>query len=572
MKKSRWLLTFGVVLTVGCGSAELPPQNANSASVAAGQPAASVPAASGFTAAGFAASNRTASVPAASAPATAGLATAGPTAPELTTASSPRANGPASSTENPASEQLSAAPTAASPPAADSADDRSPGAPAASQRLTSAAADSRLRSQVAAWKRVPYRDNGTTKSGIGNAGFTRALVKTVFDVTLPDKVDGQMRTGKLVDPKAVEPGDLVFFDGKGFGPFRSRSVAVALARGEAAIATKELGVTIIKLSDDRWSDALKTARRVSTPPSKEAPDIDIAAFGNNRNALLNEIAKAWVGTLYRQGGTTFEGIGNDEFIRSIYEAIYDAELEGEPKQWAARGKAVKRADLEPGDIILYDAGGVGRLVDQQHAGMFLGNGTFVHAVRGSAVTISRLDDPKWRKAYSRARRIPPADDVPAVAAVAPARAQTTKSAARVAAIESNRSLSDSERRLREATAAWLGTPYKLGGNTKSGVDCSAFVRAVYSDVYKYDLPRTAEEQERLGSKIDRRDLQTGDLIFFRTKGMGPFFKSRHVGVYLGNNEFAQASGSLGVNVMPLSNRYWSKKYEGARRLKTTSAN
>lgn len=532
MKRMPWLATVcAAFLTAGCGGAEGPPQNAavdrglSTTQTAETDPAVEPAAADGAT----------------------------PATPDTSRAASEPADTP---------------PTAAPEKTRDA--DSEP--PAAAPRPTSAAVDSRLRAQVTAWKRVPYRDNGTTKSGIGNAGFTRALVQSVFDVSLPDKVDAQMRTGKLVDTKAVEPGDLVFFDGKGFGPFRSRSVGVALARGEAAIATKELGVTIIKLSDGRWRESLKAARRVSAPPSKDAPEIDAAAFGNNRNALLNEIAKAWVGTLYRQGGTTFEGIGNDEFIRSIYEAIYDAELEGEPKQWAARGKAVKRADLEPGDIILYDAGGIGRLVDQQHAGMYLGNGTFVHAVRGSAVSISRLDDPKWRKAYSRARRIPPADDVPAVAAVAPARAQTTKSAARVAAVESNRSLTESERRLREATAAWLGTPYKLGGNTKSGVDCSAFVRAVYDEVYDFELPRTAEEQERLGSKIDRRDLRTGDLIFFRTKGMGPFFKSRHVGVYLGNNEFAQASGSLGVNIMPLSNRYWSKKYEGARRLKSSSAN
>ena len=81
-----------------------------------------------------------------------------------------------------------------------------------------------------------------------------------------------------------------------------------------------------------------------------------------------------------------------------------------------------------------------------------------------------------------------------------------------------------------------------------------------------DLPRTAEEQERLGAKIDRKSLQTGDLVFFRTKGMGPLFKSRHVGIYLGGGEFAQASGRLGVNVARIDGYYWNKKYESGRRL------
>ncbi len=123
-----------------------------------------------------------------------------------------------------------------------------------------------------------------------------------------------------------------------------------------------------------------------------------------------------------------------------------------------------------------------------------------------------------------------------------------------------------ERQLRDAVDPWKGTPYRLGGTSKSWADCSALVRSLYQDVYGVQLPRTAEEQERLGAKIDRRNLVAGDLIFFRTQGMGPFFKSRHVGLYLGNGEFAQASGRLGVNIARLDNRYWNKKYAGARRL------
>jgi len=436
----------------------------------------------------------------------------------------------------------------------------------------SAAAD--LRAQVASWRKVRYRDNGTTRKGIGNAGFARALVKAAFGVDIPARTDAQMRTGKLVELKALEPGDLVFFDGKGVGPFRARSVGVFIGRGEVALATKDLGVAIVRLSDARWREAFNTARRVSGRRSKEAPSFDAADYGSNRAALLRDVAKAWVGTLYKQGGTTFEGIGNDEFVRSIYEAINDDELGGAPQQWAKMGRGVKRADLQPGDIILYEAVGIGKLLDRRHAGMYIGDGEFVHAVKGSAVTISRLNEARWAKAYRAARRIEPdlEDGAPASpAAAAGSRAGSAPAARRSAAPAAlARTVTEPERRLRDAAQPWLGTPYKLGGNTKSGVDCSAFVKAVYNDVYGVELPRTAEEQERLGTKVARQDLQPGDLVFFRTKGMGPFFRSRHVGVYLGGGEFAQASGRLGVNISPLSNRYWSKKYESARRLTTTS--
>lgn len=423
-----------------------------------------------------------------------------------------------------------------------------------------------VRAKANAWKGAPYRENGKTRKGIGTPEFVEALAKDLFGVDLPSEVDQQMRTGKLVNRLDLVPGDLVFFEGRGFGPFRARSVALFLGHDEMALSLKDRGVVFVKLADDPWTGTFKTGRRISNP-SRQAPEFNAADYGANRTALLRDVAKAWVGTLYKQGGTTFDGIGNDEFVRSIYEAINDDELEGKPDQWEKRGKAVKRADLQPGDIILYEAVGIGKLVDRRHAGMYIGNGEFVHAVKGSAVTISRLDEDRWRKAFRGSRRIEPADDS------GPATVAGGRPAPRNAyANTTGRTVSDPERKLRDATQPWLGTPYKLGGNTKSGVDCSAFVRAVYTDVYGVELPRTAEEQERLGQKVDRRDLQPGDLVFFRTKGMGPFFKSRHVGVYVGGGEFAQASGRLGVNISPMSNRYWSKKYEGARRLQPRRAN
>ena len=179
---------------------------------------------------------------------------------------------------------------------------------------------------------------------------------------------------------------------------------------------------------------------------------------------------------------------------------------------ATRGQAVSRANLEPGDIILYDAGGIGKLVDQQHAGMYIGNGSFVHAaVKGSAVTISKLDDPKWRKAFSRARRIllltttrrrwrSRPDSNPHVRALQPPSHPPACSPTQSVAF---------------ATAPPPGWVCRtnLGGNTKSGVDRSGFVKAVLTDVYGVDPPRTAEEQETLGQKVDRQDPRTGDLVF-----------------------------------------------------------
>lgn len=442
-----------------------------------------------------------------------------------------------------------------------------------------------LRKEVASWKKTPYRENGTTRKGIGNPGFVRAVLKGALSIDIPSTVDQQMKTGKLVEENALEAGDLVFFDGKGgFGPFKlkPRLVGIVIGANQVALAEKELGVVIVKLSDERWKESYKTARRMPTDANAAAPTFDASTYGDNRKSLIRDVAKAWVGTLYKQGGTTFDGIGNDEFVRSIYEAIYDTELDGTPKTWPKMGVTVKRTALEPGDIILYEAVGMGKFINQRHAGLYIGDGEFVHAVKGSAVTISKLKDKRWSDAFEMARRIDPdalarqeeereARSAPAVAgrstgtradgdAASAARPNTAPRAA------PPRTPSETEARLRDAVEPWRGTPYKIGGTSKSGVDCSALVRALFEEVYGMKLPRTAEEQERLGKKVDRKNLETGDLVFFRTKGMGPLFRARHVGVYLGGGEFAQSSGRLGVNVARLDNRYWNKKYETARRL------
>lgn len=429
-----------------------------------------------------------------------------------------------------------------------------------------------LRTEVEGWRGTPYRDHGTTREGIGSAGFVNAVFTSTYGVDIPATHDQQIRTGKLVEREALLPGDLVFFEGRGFGPFRPRFVGIFLGDGEVALAHKDVGVAVVPLTGAPGGATFKTARRVPLTPVAGAPTFDAAKYGANRAALLRDIAVAWSGTLYRQAGTTFDGIGNREFVSAVYEAIHEAELDGMPGAWATMGDPIARDALEPGDIVIYEPPGFGQLLSQRHAGIYIGDGDFVHAVRGSAVTISQLDDDRWSKAFRTARRLDPET----LARIRETRAEAARHGAPSVPAESPSvpssplvipaAAAGDERRLREAVQPWHGTPYRIGGTTKSGVDCSAFVRAVYTDTYRVDLPRTAAEQEGLGAAIERRHLQTGDLVFFRTQGMGPLFRSRHVGVYLGNGEFAHASGKRGVTISRLDDYYWNKKYAAARRL------
>lgn len=108
---------------------------------------------------------------------------------------------------------------------------------------------------------------------------------------------------------------------------------------------------------------------------------------------------------------------------------------------------------------------------------------------------------------------------------------------------------------------WKGTRYHLGGHSRRGIDCSALMQEIFQGSMSMDLPRTTGEQMRNGYRISKGELKPGDLVFFKTSRA-----TRHVGVYVGNNEFVHASRKKGVTVSNLDNEYWQAHYETARRL------
>jgi cell wall-associated NlpC family hydrolase len=110
----------------------------------------------------------------------------------------------------------------------------------------------------------------------------------------------------------------------------------------------------------------------------------------------------------------------------------------------------------------------------------------------------------------------------------------------------------------------IGVDYKFGGNTPaSGLDCSGLVRYVFQEVTGVTLPRTAKEMSGLGAKVGQAELKPGDLVFFNTRR----FQFSHVGIYLGDNRFIHApSAGSEVEISRLSESYWQKHFDGARRL------
>jgi cell wall-associated NlpC family hydrolase len=122
----------------------------------------------------------------------------------------------------------------------------------------------------------------------------------------------------------------------------------------------------------------------------------------------------------------------------------------------------------------------------------------------------------------------------------------------------------SNERLLQFVEEWYGAKYHYGGNSKDGIDCSAFASLLMSSVYGItNLPRMAKDQYIATSRISKRGLREGDLVFFHTYGKKKK-KVTHVGVYLCNNKFIHASVS-GVMISDLSDGYYFKHFVGAGR-------
>ena len=105
-------------------------------------------------------------------------------------------------------------------------------------------------------------------------------------------------------------------------------------------------------------------------------------------------------------------------------------------------------------------------------------------------------------------------------------------------------------------ARWIGTPYKNGGNTQTGIDCSGLSCQIYKNVFHTNLPRQSEKQYRNAQLKPGKRLKQGDLLFFKVSKMRKN-KCDHVGIYLKEYKFIHASSSKGVIVSSLTDPYWT---------------
>lgn len=109
--------------------------------------------------------------------------------------------------------------------------------------------------------------------------------------------------------------------------------------------------------------------------------------------------------------------------------------------------------------------------------------------------------------------------------------------------------------------SWLGTPYRYGGSSRQGTDCSGFVMSAYREKTGVTLPRSSRAGFKNGEPVEKEDLQVGDILYFTNRwGM-----IDHAAIYVGQNRFIHSSTSKGVIITPMSDPYWVRRFKGARR-------
>lgn len=126
------------------------------------------------------------------------------------------------------------------------------------------------------------------------------------------------------------------------------------------------------------------------------------------------------------------------------------------------------------------------------------------------------------------------------------------------------SLEDNHKLYLEA-AEWMGVPYRVGGDSKRGTDCSGMTAQIYRKVYRTKLSRSTDGQKKESNKVAKRNLREGDLVFFTSSRSGK--KVAHVGIYLKDGKFIHASTSRGVIVSELKEPYYTKHWISGGRIR-----
>ncbi|WP_078592854.1 C40 family peptidase [Evansella clarkii] len=373
---------------------------------------------------------------------------------------------------------------------------------------------------------TPFQSGGSSpEEGFNSSGFTQHVYEETTGLRMPRIAQHQNELGEQVTAEELYPGDLVFFEAN------TIMSGIYLGHGEFVTASQSNGVETLRLQDGGfWTENFTEGKRL-TEEEKAALHPD--TYMDHSHPAVRH-AMEYLDIPYEFGGNTLEAFDCSFFTQLVFRESMDVYIPRVTTDQYLIGEAVEREDLEPGDILFFsgidledDDRGNGEIT---HAGIYLGEGLMIHASRTEAKTqISYLND-YWNDNYTGARRY------------------------------DSMSLQGEHPVVQEA-ASLLYTPFESGGTSPDeGFNTSGLVKYVYRESLGIDLPDTANAQFEAGEKIERSEMEIGDLVFF--EGSSSYLP----GIYIGHDQFIIASESSGVTTRHLDHDdFFSERFAGGRR-------
>ncbi|MFG6148349.1 C40 family peptidase [Halobacillus sp. B23F22_1] len=361
---------------------------------------------------------------------------------------------------------------------------------------------------------VAHREGGEfPEQGFDSSGFIQYVFNEVLGFMLPRTLEQQMEQGKEVERAEIEKGDVLFFSKDGGSVSHS---AIYMGNDRLIHPTVPNGVEVTRFEDNGyWSGNFIEARRISEPP-------DIAEDNN-----IVAGAQQYLGVPYEFGGETPNGFDCSGFVQYVFEKVSDIYLPRTTDQQWKTGEEIGVEDIQPGDVLFYSdtyREGI------SHNGIYIGGGQFIHASRTQEVTISYVSEEYWQEKFTGVKRF-------------------------------NQLKINSDESIVTEAARYIGeVPYQSGGTTREGFDTAGFIKYIFQEAEGIQLPRTAEQQWKEGARVDREDLQPGDLVFLKATYLNP-------AIYAGSHQVVHMTPEDGVTVTNLeASNYWGPKFFGAKRV------
>ncbi|MEE6133355.1 MULTISPECIES: C40 family peptidase [Priestia] len=284
--------------------------------------------------------------------------------------------------------------------------------------------------------------------------------------------------------------------------------------------------------------ATLSAGLLATPLSSLSSSPEHVEATETASALLTQKAKEMLGAPHATGGESLkEGFDSSGLVQYVWKQAINVKLPRTLLEQSKLGETISREEIKPGDLIFFSSQENGSITS---VGIYVGNGEMIYPSpsKGSVIQQDFANSSFWSPKFVTAKRI---TSSPEIAKEDPLVAEALK---------------------------LIGTPYVFGSDSiEEGVDCSSFVQYVFEQAKGVYLPRSTDQQWKIGTEIPKEDMQVGDVIFFQDtyrEGIS------HVGIYIGGNQFIHAKRSENVAIDYVSNSYWTSKFAGVRRFEGLS--